>query len=95
MDINILSSEELLNYAQSQTELEIKLFEAALHFQSEMQDAVNELADHKREVEFEESETIYKLQDDLAQVKAGLQSAISKIEIGKIDDAVNILKDYV
>lgn len=92
MDIKILSPEELLNYAQPQTELEIKLFNAALHFQEEMRDAQSELAERDRICDLAESETISDLQDEISEIKHEIAAAIEKISIDLVDDAVDVLR---
>lgn len=95
MDINILSHEELLNYAQPETALEIKLFDCAKHFHEEAGDNQQELAQLRNEIDSGELSEFSDFLDDMDQVKAGIESAIEKIESGLIDEAKTILKDYV
>lgn len=95
MDFKILSHSELLNYAQPETQLEQKLFDAALHFQQEAKDAKSALNQAQLELEDAEFEQNSDLEDELGDLKASVMQAIESIEAGKINEAKLVLEGSI
>lgn len=95
MNIEILTHEELINYAQPQTALEKKLFDACLHFKSEMDNLRCRVNDMSRA--FDENEDAQDCLDSLAGVVACALRELNEIQDPSplVESAIEMLKDAI